>query len=144
MPPAANSPGAGENAPVAVGPRVLDLLAAGRSIDTIADARNHTRARVERILRAELAAISIRPARDYAKLQIRRLEGMVAALIEKAGAGDLGTVDRVLKVLDRLDRYHGFSKATPADSASIDQAYEELMRKLADMTARRERAASQA
>lgn len=24
-------------------------------------------------------------------------------------AGDLGAIDRLLKVLDRLDRYHGFS-----------------------------------
>lgn len=138
MPPAATSPGAREGA--AAGPRVLDLLARGQSIESIADARNSPRARVERILRAELKAISIRLARDYAKLQIARLELMVGRLIEKAGDGDLAAIDRVLKILDRLDRYHGFAKLPPASAQSPDQAYEALMKKLADMTARRERA----
>ncbi len=137
MPPAAKSRSVGESAPV--GPRVLDLLMSGQSVDNIADARNHTRARVERILRAELKAFSIRPARDYAKLQIRRLEAMVGRLIEKANGGDLAAVDRILKVLDRLDRYHGFAKLPPTSPQSADHAYEELMKKLADMAARREK-----
>jgi hypothetical protein len=142
MRPAPKSPGAGEIALAPPASPVLDLLAAGRSIEAIADARNHTRARVEKIVRAELNAISIRPTRDYAKLQIRRLEAMVGKLIEQAAGGDLGAVDRILKVFDRLDRYHGFSKAAPTEPQLVDQAYEELMRKLADMTARRQRAAS--
>ena len=144
MPPAAKSLSVGDCAPVPVGPQILDLLASGRSVDNIADARNHTRARVERILRAELKAISIRPIRDYAKLQIRRLEAMVGGLIEKAHDGDLAAVDRVLKILDRLDRYHGFAKLEPTSPQSADQAYEELMKKLADMTARRKLANQQA
>ena len=144
MLPAAKPRSEGERAPVPVGPRVLDLLASGQSVDNIADARNYTRARVERILRAELKAISIRPARDYAKLQIRRLEAMVGRLIEKACDGDLAAVDRILKILDRLDRYHGFAKLPPTGPQSADLAYEELMKKLSDMAARRKRANQQA
>lgn len=144
MAPAAKSRSVGEVAPVAVGPRVLDLLMSGQSVDNIADARNHTRARVERILRAELKAISIRPARDYAKLQIRRLEAMVGRLIEKANDGDLAAVDRILKILDRLDRYHGFARLPPAGLAVDEQAYEQLLKKLADMAARREKAKQEA
>lgn len=52
----------------AIGPRMLDQLASGKSIDQIAQIRNYTRLRVEQFLRAELRAISIRPARDYAKI----------------------------------------------------------------------------
>ena len=143
MPRPATLPDVREGA-AAVGPRALELLARGQSVDSIADARNSPRARVERILRAELKAISIRPARDYAKLQIARLESMVGRLIEKADAGDLAAVDRILKIFDRLDRYHGFAKLPPADSQSSDQAYEELMKKLAEMAARRERANKEA
>ena len=57
-----------------------------------------------------LRRIAIRPARDYAKLQIMRLEGMVGKLTEKANTGDLAAIDRMLRTLDRLDRYHGFAK----------------------------------
>ncbi|MGO8799584.1 MAG: hypothetical protein ACLQE9_09870 [Roseiarcus sp.] len=144
MPPAAKLRSVGEGALVAVGPRALDLLMSGQSVDNIADARNHTRARVERILRAELKAISIRPARDYAKLQIRRLESMLVRLIEKANDGDLAAVDRILKILDRLDRYHGFVKLPATSPQADDQAYEQLLKKLADMAARREKAKEEA
>jgi hypothetical protein len=88
---------------------MLDQLAAGKSIDHIAESRNYTRARAEKFLRAELKAISLRPVRDYAKIQIRRLDAIVEKLTEKANDGDLAAIDRVLKVFDRLDRYHGFA-----------------------------------
>jgi hypothetical protein len=145
MPPAAKSRSVGEGAPtVAAAPRALDMLISGQSVDSIADARRHTRARVERILRAELKAISIRPALDYAKLQIKRLEAIVGKLVEKANDGDLAAVDRLLKILDRLDRYHGFAKLPPASQRSTNQAHEELLKKLADMAARRDGAKKEA
>jgi hypothetical protein len=89
--------------------RMLDQLASGQSIDHIAGTRNYTRRRVEKYVSAELKAISIRPARDYAKVQIRRLDVLVDKLTEKANGGDFNAIDRLLKVFDRLDRYHGFS-----------------------------------
>jgi hypothetical protein len=105
----------GVSAVASAGARLLDLLAAGKSIARIAEDRNHTRARVEKLLRAELRAIAIRPIRDYAKIQIRRLDAIVDRLTELANGGDLAAIDRLLKVLDRLDRYHGFStRAAPA------------------------------
>jgi hypothetical protein len=145
MPPAARSRSVGEGAPAAASaPRALDMLISGHSVDAIADARKHTRARVERNLRAELNAISIRPAQDYAKLQIKRLEAIVGKLAEKANDGDLAAVDRILKILDRLDRYHGFAKLPPATRRSTDQAYEQLLKKLADMAACRDSAKKEA
>jgi len=141
MPHAAKTRGVGEGAPsAAAAPRALDMLISGHSIDSIADTRKHTRARVERNLRAELKAISIRPTLDYAKLQIKRLEAIVGKLVEKANDGDLAAVDRMLKILDRLDRYHGFAKLPSASQRSTNQAYEELLKKLADMAARRDKA----
>ena len=65
---------------------------------------------------------------------------MLVRLIEKANDGDLGAVDRILKILDRLDRYHGFAKLPPTSPQADDQAYGQLLKKLADMAARREKA----
>jgi hypothetical protein len=145
MPRAAKSRSVGEGAPAAAAaPRALDMLISGRSVDSIADARKHTRARVERNLRAELNAISIRPALDYAKLQIKRLEAIVGKLVEKANDGDLAAVDRILKILDRLDRYHGFAKLPPVSQRPANQAYEALLKKLSDMAARRDSAKKEA
>jgi hypothetical protein len=114
----------------AIGPRMLDQLATGKSIDQIAQMRNYTRLRVEQFLRAELKTISIRPARDYAKIQIRRLEALVARLTDMTNAGDLAAIDRLLKVLDRLDRYHGFSMRALPDPAQGEISREQLFGKL--------------
>jgi hypothetical protein len=125
------------------GARVLDLLMSGQSVDQIAGTKNLTRSRVERILRAELKAISIRPARDHAKLQIHRLEAMVGRLAAKANDGDLAAVDRILRIIERLDRYHGFGKLPAGTQQPDDSADEAFDRKLADLVARRERAEKQ-
>jgi hypothetical protein len=113
-----------------VGGRMLDQLASGKSIDHIAETRNYTRLRVEKFLRAELQAVSIRPARDYAKIQIRRLDAMLGKLTEMAEAGDLGAFDRLLKVLDRLDRYHGFTARSLPDAARGEISYDRLYKKI--------------
>ena len=99
--------------------RMLDQLASGKSMDDIALTRNVTRRRVEKYLSAELKIMSIRPAREYAKIQIRRLDALIDKLTEKANACDLNAMDRLLKVFDRLDRYHGFS------SRSLPEVVEE-------------------
>jgi hypothetical protein len=124
-------------------PLVLNDLMSGKTVDEISQKRNLTPAQVERILRAELKGFSIRPAQDYAKLQIRRLESVIAKLTEKANDGDLGAVDRLMRMLDRLDRYHGFGK-TPAKDAKRDGRREEsFKRKLADLVARARKARQQ-
>ena len=101
------------------GAPMLDQVAAGKSIDHIAGTQRLARRRVEKYVSAELKATAIWPARDYAKIQIRRLEALVDKLSEKADGGDFNAVDRLLKVLDRLDRYHGFS------SRSLPEVVEE-------------------
>ena len=75
-------------------------------------------------------------AGDFAKQQIARLEAMLAGLMEKANAGEPAAVDRILKILDRLDRYHGFSSPS-ARVESEDDARERILRKLSDVDARR-------
>ena len=36
---------------------------------------------------------------------------MILKLLERLQSGDLKAIDRALKIVDRLDRYHGFTKA---------------------------------
>jgi hypothetical protein len=82
-------------------------------------------------------------AEDFAKQQIARLEQMIEALIEKANDGELGAIDRILKTLDRLDRYQGFSPASASAGSEYD-ARERILQKLSDVDARRAAAEDEA
>jgi len=76
------------------------------------------------------------PARDYARLQIARLEKTSANLLAKAEAGDLPSLDRLLRIMDRLDRYHGFSRLTPPIADEYAGMHERLMAKINAAAAR--------
>jgi hypothetical protein len=137
MPPADAPKRARKAAPARRGPRILVALAAGAGLDAVAEKEGLSRKRVETMLRDELRRRWVAPAEDYARLQIVRLEAMTARLAAKAERGDLPAIDRMLKILDRLDRYHGFTRLTPAASASYDEgARERLLTKLNTMAAR--------
>ena len=111
---------------VSRGPAVLAALINGVALDEIAKAENLTLKRVERMLRDELRKRWIAPAQDYARLQIARLEVIASPLKEKAKSGDLPTIDRLLKVMDRLDRYHGFTKLAVLSAHSRDDTRSKL------------------
>jgi hypothetical protein len=112
------------------GPRILAELIAGASVDDIADRERLSPKRVEKLLRDELQRRWVAPAQDYARLQIARLEAIGAKLKTKAERGDLATIDRLLRIMDRLDKYHGFSTLTPANSEEYAGAHERLMAKI--------------
>ena len=50
--------------------------------------------------------------------------------------GDLAAIDRLLKILDRLDRYHGFNKLAPANEDPDEGSRERLLAKLNMMAER--------
>jgi hypothetical protein len=52
-----------------------------------------------------------------------------------ANDGELGAIDRILKILDRLDRYRGFSPA--ASEEPEEDMRERILRKLSEVDARR-------
>jgi negative regulator of replication initiation len=76
-----------------------------------------------------------RDAAEFAKQQIERLEAMLQSLIAKADSGELGAIDRILKILDRLDRYQGFSPAARPEE-SDDDARERILKILSDVDER--------
>ena len=92
------------------GPAALAAMLDGASFAEIAAAQGVTAKKVEQLVRGELRKRWIAPAQDYARLQIARLEAIAGTLKDRARKGDLRTIDRMLKVMDRLDRYHGFTK----------------------------------
>jgi hypothetical protein len=116
--------------------RVLASLIGGAGVDEISTAEKLTRRRTENILREALRSRWIAPAEEFARLQIARLERMIAKLVDRLQKGDLEAIDRALKIVDRLDRYHGFSKAgrLPERYDEADRA--RLLKKLNDVAAR--------
>lgn len=116
-----------KRARVARGPAVLAAMISGESLDQIAQSQNISLKRVEKLLRDELNKRWIAPAQEFARLQIARLEWLAVLLKGKVKDGDLHTIDRLLKVLDRLDRYHGFNKFAALSAQSEEDVRAQLI-----------------
>jgi hypothetical protein len=112
------------------GPALLAAVINGVSLADIAKSEEMAPKRVEKLIRDELRKRWIAPAQDYARLQIARLEVIATQLKEKSKNGDLPTIDRLLKVMDRLDRYHGFTKLAALSDSSREDMREKLIGKL--------------
>jgi hypothetical protein len=136
MPPAEAPVCALPAAPARRGATILAARIAGRSIEAIAASEGLTRKRIETLLRVELRRRGVASATDFARLQIARLEALAATLAPLAAAGETAAIDRMLKILDRLDRYHGFSKLAPAIDPPHEGGRARLLAKLNAMAER--------
>ena len=116
--------------------RVLASLIAGAGLDEIGAAERLTRKRTESILRQELRNRWVAPAEDFARLQIARLEQMLLKLLDRLQNGDLEAIDRAVKILDRLDRYHGFTKAKRIPEQYGEEERARLLKKLNEVAER--------
>jgi hypothetical protein len=116
--------------------RVLASLIAGAGVDEISTAEKLTRKRTEDILRQELRSRWVAPAEEFARLQIARLERMILKLLERIQNGDLKAIDRALKIVDRLDRYHGFSKARRLSEQYGEEERARLLKKVNEIVER--------
>ena len=135
MPPVEPNARARKPARVKPGPRILAAMIAGASVDDIATAEGLRPSRVEKLLRDELRRRWIAPVQDYARLQIARLDDMVPILKSRAKTATCPR-STVCSDLDRLDRYHGFSKQTPAMSEDYELIHRRLMAKINGAVAR--------
>jgi hypothetical protein len=61
---------------------------------------------------------------------------MIAKLVDRLQKGDLEAIDRALKIVDRLDRYHGFTKARRLPERYDDEDRARLLRKLNEVADR--------
>ena len=88
------------------------------------------------MLRQELRSRWVAPAEEFARLQIARLERMIAKLVDRLQNGDLKAIDRALKIVDRLDRYHGFTKAKRLPEQYGEEDRARLLKKINDVAER--------
>ena len=94
--------------------RIFAARQAGQSYDEIARAENLTSERIRQIVVDTLKRRLLDPVRDHARLQIARLDPALRVAAEQVATGDLRAVDRLIKVLDRIDKYQGVA-ASAAD-----------------------------
>jgi hypothetical protein len=116
--------------------RVIASLIGGAGLDEIGAAEKLTPKRTEKILCDELRRRWVAPAQEFARLQIARLDSMLLKLIDRVQTGDLEAIDRALKIVDRLDRYHGFTRANRAPEQYGEEERARLMQKINDVVAR--------
>ena len=116
--------------------RMFEALIAGVGLEAISLLEDLPAARVEAILREEIARRWVAPVADFAKIQIAGLESLALPVLDRAQAGNLQAIDRALKIFDRLDRYHGFKSANPAVRRYTEADRQKLLDKLNAMAAR--------
>ena len=116
------------------GPAVLAAMLNGVALSKIAEKEGLKLRTVEKLVSKELRKRWIAPVQDYARLQIARLEGIAAKLKTKAEKGDLPAIDRLLKIMDRLDRYHGFTKLAAISEASQEDVRPKLIGRMTQAT----------
>jgi hypothetical protein len=86
--------------------RVFALLLEGRSAVAVAAEEGVTPRRVRQMVREALDRWDANPAQDFADLQIARLEAALRPIEQKIAAGDVTVVDKFVKVLGVLEKYH--------------------------------------
>ena len=94
--------------------RMLTALIDGAAIESIGAQEQLPTDKVEAIVREELGRRWVAPIADFAKIQIARLEHLYLLVMDAILRGEVAAIDRALRIFDRLDRYHGFNRASPA------------------------------
>ena len=113
--------------------RILALVQAGWSYAAIAREEGLSRERVRQIVALALEAGEAETKLVHAQVQIARLEPALRLAARGVADGDLRAIDRLLRVLDRLDRY----TAVEGAASSYDEgARERLLTKLNTMAQR--------
>ena len=89
--------------------RFIEKLAAGATIEEIAASEGISIKWARERKAALLASRVIDTPHEFIKLQIRRLSEAMLVSYSAMSLGDLNAVDKVIKVVRELDRYHGFA-----------------------------------
>jgi hypothetical protein len=89
--------------------RLIEKLAAGVTIEEVAASEGISLKWARERKAAVLASRVIDTPHEFIKLQIRRLSEAMLVSYSAMSNGDLHGVDRVIKVVRELDRYHGFA-----------------------------------
>jgi hypothetical protein len=89
--------------------RIVSLLNVGASIGEIAAQERVSLKRMRNLVREILAQRMPQPPAEFVALQISRLNEALLVSYCAMGGANLKAVDRVVRIVHELDRYHGFS-----------------------------------
>jgi hypothetical protein len=117
--------------------RILSQVQAGFSYAAIGRDEGLSRERVRQIVSQALGEEAAETKLDHARVQIARLEPALRLAARAVADGDLAAIDRLLRVLDRLDKY---SAVEGASGGYDENARERLLVKLNTMAERMRRA----
>ncbi len=105
--------------------RIMFLLNAGASIAEIAAEQGVSLKRMRNLVREILATRAPQPPAEYLALQISRLNEALlvsyTAMHNPVSGTNFEAVDRVVKIVRELDRYHGFAPREAASRADHRQ-----------------------
>jgi hypothetical protein len=89
--------------------RIVDLLNRGVSVAEIADRDGVGERAMRKSIRTLLARRAPAPPAEFLALQVSRLNEALLVAYDAMSAVNLEAVDRVVKIVRELDRYHGFA-----------------------------------
>ena len=110
----------GRRASAARRERVFSMLRGGAGVLDVARCEKLTPRSIRRIVEQSLALRELSSPQGYAQLQIARLNDVLLVTYDKMGQGDLKAVDRVLKTLAEMDRYHNFRPMVEAAPMALE------------------------
>jgi hypothetical protein len=86
--------------------RIFARLLEGQSTEAIATDEGVSARRVRKIVQEALERWDADPVQDYVGVQIARLESALRVIEQKIAEGDVKVVEKLVKVLGQLDKYH--------------------------------------
>jgi DNA-binding CsgD family transcriptional regulator len=89
--------------------RIVNLLNAGVSVAEIAHSERVTERNMRATVRDILTRRAPQPPAEFLAVQVSRLSEALLVSYSAMGGGNLEAVDRVVKIVRELDRYHGFA-----------------------------------
>jgi len=122
--------------------RILERALGGWSYAAIASTENLTPRRIRQIVNQSLKRSPADRAAEHIRLQTARLGAPLRLAAQRVEDGELGAIDRLLRVLDRLDRYQTRAAAPPPfdeaaeGAAKFDAKLDDLLRRAAEDKAR--------
>jgi hypothetical protein len=116
--------------------RIIASLNRGVSVIVIAEREDVSEKRMRRLVRDILARRMPAPPTQFIAMQVNRLNEALRLSFGAMSGDNLQAVDRVVKIVRELDRYHGFTAAErwglPDASEAPEQGDAELMARLVD------------
>jgi intein/homing endonuclease len=117
--------------------RIFARMQQGCSYETIAQEEHLSRERVRQIVKETLDERKVDPTTDHTRLQLARLDPALKIVAEKVAEGDLKAVDRLLRILDKMDKYQSSIVLEDNPEESDDDARERILKILSDVDERR-------